>query len=119
MKLLFTKHNIDTSHFTGQGHSKGKKFDGSHMYRQSNEELFVENSSTQRSVVRRRVLKHKLLPYECHECGVSEWRGKKLSLNLDHINGKHNDHRLENLRFVCPNCDSVSKYYCGRNKTKA
>ncbi len=46
------------------------------------------------------------------------WRGSKLSLILDHINGISNDNRLENLRFVCPNCNATLKTYCrGNTKT--
>ena len=41
---------------------------------------------------------------------------KKLSLQLDHINGINNDHRIENLRFLCPNCHSQTETYAGKNK---
>jgi 5-methylcytosine-specific restriction endonuclease McrA len=42
--------------------------------------------------------------------------GKPLSLHLDHKNGKNNDHRIENLRFLCPNCHSQTATYAGKNK---
>lgn len=42
--------------------------------------------------------------------------GQSLSLQLDHINGINNDHRLENLRFLCPNCHSQTNTYAGKNK---
>jgi hypothetical protein len=34
---------------------------------------------------------------------------------LDHINGVPNDNRLENLRFLCPNCNSQTDTFAGRN----
>ena len=39
----------------------------------------------------------------------------ELVLELDHINGVGDDHRLENLRLLCPNCHSQTETYCGRN----
>ena len=66
--------------------------------------------------LKRQILKHQTLPYECAECGITEWHGKELSLHLDHINGDSSDHRIQNLRFLCPNCHSQTDTYCGRNK---
>ena len=81
------------------------------------EEIFQEDSTVARCVVKRRILQKNLIPYECAICGnKGEWMGKKLTLILDHINGISNDHRLHNLRFVCPNCDNQLDTYCGRNK---
>ena len=52
----------------------------------------------------------------CELCGQGElWRGKPMSLVLDHINGVSNDHRLKNLRIVCPNCAATLDTHCGRN----
>lgn len=41
---------------------------------------------------------------------------KKLTLQLDHINGKNNDHRIENLRLLCPNCHSITETYAGKKQ---
>lgn len=69
-----------------------------------------------RSGVRSRVINYDLLGgYKCSLCGLSEWLNKKLGLRLDHINGVNNDHRLENLRWLCPNCDSQQDTFSGRN----
>jgi RNA polymerase subunit RPABC4/transcription elongation factor Spt4 len=79
---------------------------------------FVANSKTDRSKIKDRVIKNDLIPYLCSECGLGdEWNGKKLVLHLDHINGVNNDHRLINLRFLCPNCHSQTETYC-RNGIK-
>lgn len=81
----------------------------------SNEEIFKENSPCERIVVRRRVLRDNLIEYKCAECGITEYNGKPISLQLDHINGVSNDHRLENLRWLCPNCHSQTETYAGKN----
>jgi hypothetical protein len=72
-----------------------------------------------RSGIRGRIIKENLLPYKCQECGLEEyWNGKKIVLHLDHINGVNNDHKIENLRFLCPNCHSQTSTYTGRNSYK-
>lgn len=80
------------------------------------EDILKENCKHQRTMLRRYVIKHKLIPYKCAICGCTEWNGKTLSLELDHINGINNDNRLENLRFLCPNCHSQTSTYGSRNK---
>ncbi len=47
-----------------------------------------------------------------------EWCGQPLNLVLDHINGVNSDNRVENLRFLCPNCNSQQSTFAGRNKGK-
>lgn len=85
----------------------------------SSKELFRKGCSHARGAVKKRILRERLLPYTCEECGLGdEWNGKKLVLRLDHRNGVNNDNRLKNLRFLCPNCDSQTETFCGRNARK-
>ena len=80
--------------------------------------ILVEDSIyANRSCLKKRILDEGLLEYKCAICGnQGMWNNKVLNLQLDHINGKNNDHRLENLRFLCPNCHSQTETFSGRNK---
>lgn len=89
------KAGLDTSHFGTQG-----------KIQRTPEDIFVKNSTANQTVLRRWYIKGNYSEYKCAICGLpAEWNGKPLVLTLDHINGKHRDDRLENLRWVCPNCD--------------
>jgi transposase-like protein len=80
------------------------------------EKLLCKGSKHSRNVLRKYIIREKLLPYKCAICGAVEWQGKTLSLELDHINGENNDNRIENLRFLCPNCHSQTTTYGSLNK---
>lgn len=85
--------------------------------RRPDEVLFTENCSIGRHMIKARIIKHNLIPYICSICGQEPyWNGKPMVLILDHINGINNDNRLENLRFVCSNCDSQLPTYKSRNR---
>ena len=102
--------NIDTSHL---GNRSGN---GSVIIKQSLDEILVKNSTYQNmGSLKRRLINEKKLDYVCALCGnTGEWNGKELVLQLDHINGDHKDNRIENLRFLCPNCHSQTETFCTR-----
>lgn len=54
--------------------------------------------------LRVRLIKEGIKEDKCEMCGISEWNGKPLPKHLDHIDGDHYNHSLENLRILCPNC---------------
>jgi|ERR1700722_16536339 len=108
--------NADTSHFTGQGHLKGKTNPGRGR---PLEELLVKDSNKilGRSC-KNRILKAKLLDNKCAICGLADtWQDKPIVLHIDHINGDPFDHRIENLRILCPNCHSQTNTYGSKNKS--
>ncbi len=118
IKTLKTRLNeewIDYQHIpTGRAANKGIARGG---FTWSNTLMFTTESEIARGVVRKRLLRDKLIPYTCAICSSDPiWQDKPMSLVLDHINGIRNDHRLENLRFVCPNCNSQLDTHCSKNK---
>ncbi len=71
-----------------------------------------------RTHLKLRLLHAGLLEPRCYRCGIDTWRGKPLSVQIDHINGVRNDNRLANLRMLCPNCHSLTPTYGYRKRTK-
>jgi len=47
--------------------------------------------------------------YECSCCGISEWQGKELRLQIDHIDGNNKNNVIENFRYLCPNCHTQTE----------
>jgi 5-methylcytosine-specific restriction endonuclease McrA len=79
-------------------------------------DVLVENSVYQnRTSLKKRLINEGILEYCCAICKLSDWQGKHLSLQLDHINGVNNDNRINNLRLLCPNCHSQTTTYAGKN----
>ena len=75
----------------------------------------LARNRSNRGVIKRRLLEQGKLLAVCALCGISDWQGKPLTLQIDHINGKRLDYRLENLRILCPNCHSQTETFAGRN----
>lgn len=103
------KYNIDYSHFGSCLNS----------IERSVENVFIENSTATQKVLRHWYTKGNYSDYKCSICGMQPiWQGQPLILILDHINGCSNDDRLENLRWVCPNCNMQLPTTNGRNKSR-
>lgn len=95
VKNRINKYNIDISHFS---YTKGIV--------RTEENIFIKDSTASQATLRKWYIKGQYTPYVCSICGQEpKWQGKELTLILDHINGSNHDDRLENLRWVCPNCN--------------
>ena len=62
-----------------------------------------------------KLLREGYLVNRCAECGITDWRGLPLAIQIDHINGIKDDWSLENLRMLCPNCHSQTDTFSGKN----
>lgn len=110
IKKRLNEYNISTDHFTGLPKSYVKR---------TEENTFIKNSSATQKVLRDMYKKGNYTPYKCSICGMEPiWNNKPLSLTLDHINGDNKDDRLENLRWVCPNCDRQLDTFGSKNPNK-
>jgi hypothetical protein len=107
------REGIDTSHFTGQGHNRGKS-----GRRLSPDELLVllpRGARRQSGKRLRRAMLERGVPERCDECGITvTWQGRPLTLIVEHKSGDWLDNRLSNLRLLCPNCHSQTATWCRR-----
>ena len=88
---------LDTSHFLGQAWNK-ENYDY---------DLFTIGYKKKNGTTTLNPL-IKLRGHKCECCGLTEWLGQPITLEIHHINGDHNDSRLENLQLLCPNCHSYT-----------
>ena len=83
------------------------------------DQILTKDSEYNRTKLKERLIKEGLKEYKCECCGISEWNGKYISLQLHHINGIHNDNRLSNLQLLCPNCHSQTENFGTKGKGTA
>lgn len=103
---------LDTGHFLGQAHQRGRparrRLPPEQILR-----ILPPGSFRIKAPVLRRALIEMGVPENCSECGCEPvWCGKPLRLIVDHRNGDWLDNRLENLRFLCPNCHAQTATWC-------
>lgn len=106
--------NLDTSHFVGQAHRKGK------TCIKTSTDTYLNNLQPIGSFrLKNRLIKEGYLIPVCQTCSLTTWLDQPIPLELDHIDGNSSNNNLDNLRLLCPNCHSFTDTYRGKNQSRA
>lgn len=110
---IVKKYELDTSHWLGKGINtltKGNtRFPIEHW-------LVLNGPAISSHKLKLLLIQFGIKKWQCEECSNLEWNGKKIPIELDHINGCHTDNRIDNLRILCPNCHAQTPTYGTRNR---
>lgn len=109
LKFKINEYNIDTKHLT---HEKRINKGGSIPI----DDYFVGSRYITSSKLKYKLFSCGMKEERCEMCGINEWNGKKIVLQLHHINGNHSDNSLDNLQILCPNCHSQTETYCNTKR---
>ena len=96
---------IEFKHFRGRGWAKGLI-----LKRKPTQQYLIKNIAQENissSHLRTRLLNENIKQPICEHCGLKEWQGQSIPLELDHKNCDCLDNRLENLQILCPNCHAL------------
>lgn len=110
VKEMVAKYNLDIAHFKGQGHTKniGKHYTPIQDYLDNKVQITSHK-------LRQRLLEEGYFEPKCSCCGLSEWLGQPIPLELHHIDGNKDNNSLENLELRCPNCHYFTDTYKTKN----
>lgn len=108
LKNIINKYDLDVTHFKRVNSTKPKiKYELNEILKEN----FLYNSTR----LKDRLFKEGYKDKKCENCGLTEWLGNEIPLDLHHINGNHTDNRIENLQILCGNCHKLTHNYGGKN----
>ena len=90
---------------------KGKKTDTKYVSALD----YMNKSFVSAHKLKLKLIRDNIKEHKCEVCGITEWMGKKVPIELDHIDGNHYNNQLSNLRIICPNCHALTETNSGKN----
>lgn len=112
MKNFIIKHDIDFSHFTYEKRTNRNKT------RTSVEDYLNNKIPIKSYSLKKILLRNNMIEYKCASCGLTEWNGKPIELQLHHIDGNPMNNNFENLQLLCPNCHSQTENFSSKKERK-
>ena len=104
LKKKLLENGYDLSHLTGIPKFRHKQ--------KTLEEYLTKNSTAKSCKIKNILFKHGIKTNKCEVCGIENWNGKPLNMQLHHIDGDPTNNTLENLQILCPNCHAQTDTYC-------
>lgn len=110
VKEMISLYGFDISHFKGMAHTKniGKKKTPTEAY--LNNEVKITSHK-----LRLRLLEEGYFENKCCCCGLTEWLGQPIPLELHHKDGNKENNNFFNLELRCPNCHYFTETYKSKN----
>lgn len=112
------EHNIDISHFTGQGWNTGDKNNLLTSIPLDLNKIFSNEITCATYTLKIKLYKAELKAEKCEKCNITHWNNAKAPLELHHIDGNCNNNNLENLQILCCNCHAQTPTFRRRNSKK-
>jgi 5-methylcytosine-specific restriction endonuclease McrA len=114
IKQKIDEHSIDTSHFLGQGHNKGKR---SRNRSQPEDYLVVydKTKSINTHAIKKRMIRDGAVTHRCMRCGRTKWFEQPIPLALHHKDGDRWNNIIDNLEVLCYNCHGLTENYSGNS----
>lgn len=81
-------------------------------------DYLANSQDVQTNKIRLKLLKEGYKEYKCENCGLSEWLGQPIALEVHHKDGDRTNNVIENFQLLCPNCHAQTNSYRGKNSTK-
>ena len=101
--------------YKGNPGSKGKPHTSQYM---SALEYSQKSHGVKSHILKQKLLFENIREYKCEICGLSEWMGQPIPLELHHIDNDHYNNSLSNVIIICPNCHAQQPGKSGANANK-
>ena len=100
--------------YTGNQSGKGIKTDPKYIPAIE----YAQQTNAKTYILKQKLIRDGIKECKCEICGLTEWLGQPIPLELHHKNCDHFDNDLNNLQILCPNCHALQPGNSGSNKGK-